>query len=130
LPIDRTGAYEGNCTSSSGSVCTVFVSSEAGRSTGAGAGARRGALGRAARFAERFAARLTGRFPPPRFALRRAAPAFRAALFFFDRPDIIFLLDLRDFTALLVLFRRFLAMRVPPENGRAYSNLIIFTFAC
>ena len=57
---------------------------------------------------------------PARFGLRRGfALSRRAALFrerldiFFDRLDI-FLLDLRDFAALLVLFRRFLAMRVPP----------------
>jgi hypothetical protein len=102
----------------------MVVSGDAGRSAGAAAGARRGALTRAVRFTDRFtdrfAARFAGRFaPPPRCALRRgfalrAEPARRAALFFFDRLDIFFLLDLRDFAALLVFFRRFLAMRVPP----------------
>jgi hypothetical protein len=34
----------------------------------------------------------------------------------------IFLLDLRDFAALLVLFRRFLAMRDPPEACPPYPR--------
>lgn len=113
--------YEGNCTSSSGSVCSGLFSIDAGRSAGAAAGARRGAVARAVRFAPPRCVRrrgLAARFVE-RFAAR-AALARRAAPFFFDRLDIfldrldVFLLDLRDFAALLVLFRRFLAMRVPP----------------
>jgi hypothetical protein len=102
----------------------MVVSGDAGRSAGAAAGARRGALTRAMRFTDRFADRFAARFAG-RFAAfaRRAEPARRTALFFFDRLDIFILLDLRDFAALLVFFRRFLAMRVPP--GEMGARILI-----
>jgi hypothetical protein len=88
--------YDGNCTSSSGSACSMFVS--AAGTAAAGAGARRGALRRgAARFALRFAVFLALRF------------AGRFAAFFFDA----FFVDLRD-VAFFAILRRFLAMRAPP----------------
>ena len=70
----------------------------------------------AARRALRAAVRLTERFP----------------VFFLDAflLDAFLLVVLRGFAVFFAIFRRFLAMRAPPVNGRAYSNLIIFQFAC
>ena len=83
----------------------MLVSGDAGCACGA-AGARRGALGRGALrrgAARRGAARRTLRF------------ADRFAVFFFDAFLDIFLLGaLRDFAAVVAVFRRFLAMRAPP----------------
>lgn len=63
---------------------------------------RRGAAGRAIRFAIRLAPRLADRFV-----------VFIFDAFFFD--------PLRDFAADFAAFRRFLAMRAPPVDKRAYS---------
>jgi hypothetical protein len=106
------------------------LSSDAGFGSGT-AGARRGALGafaagrdaiaRCARFgaARRDAARRTLRLAI-RFALRLVD---RFAVFFFDA----FLLDgLRDFAAVFAVFRRFLAMRAPPDEwARILSDKLI-----
>ena len=110
-------AYEGSCTSSSGSVCSVFVSSDAG-CAGAAAGAGRGTLRLGA------AARVELRGGVALFALRFV---IRFALLLADRlavifRDAVFVEALRDVAAVFAAFRRFLAMRAPPvENGRAYS---------
>jgi hypothetical protein len=108
----------------------MLLSSEAGFGSGA-AGARRGALDacaagrdavrRRARLgsARRDAARRTLRLAI-RFALRLVD---RFAVFFFDA----FLLDgLRDFAAVFAVFRRFLAMRAPPDEwARILSDKLI-----
>jgi hypothetical protein len=109
-----------------------LVSSDAGFGSGA-AGARRGALGAGAAgrdaiprtrlgAARRGAARRTLRLAI-RFALRFVD---RFAVFFFDA----FLLDgLRDFAAVFAVFRRFLAMRAPPDEWRVFY-LISSSSAC
>ena len=118
----RSASYDGNCTSSSGSVCSGLLSSDAGfvvvppdsrravaargvlvraalRRRGARLGAARRRAGGMARFAAGFMVRL---------ALRLAG---LFAVFFLDA----FLLDvLRDVVAVFAIFRRFLAMRAPP----------------
>ena len=104
LPIPRPSAsYEGSCTSSSATACSV-VSAAGELTAGAGRGAlrraalRRGAARRVVRFAIRFTLRLAERF----------------AVFRFDIFLDIFLLEaLRDFAAVFAVFRRFLAMRAP-----------------
>jgi hypothetical protein len=110
LPIFqfRTGVrYEGSCTSSSGSVCSMFVSSDAG-CAGAAAGAGRGTLRLGAA-----AARVELRRGVARFALRFALLlADRFAVIF---RDAVFFEALRDLAAVFAAFRRFLAMRAPPE---------------
>jgi len=114
--------YVGSCTSSNGSVCSGLVSigETAGTAAGARRTLRRGALRRGeARRAVRFAVRFAGRF-----AVRLAE---RFAVFF---RDVFLLVDLRDFAVFFAILRRFLAMRAPPVNGRAYSNLIILSLAC
>jgi hypothetical protein len=107
----------------------VLLSSDAG--FGSAAGARRGAVGadaagrdaipRRTRLgaARRGAARRTLRLAI-RFALRLVD---RFAVFFFDA----FLLDgLRDFAAVFAVFRRFLAMRAPPDEwARILSDKLI-----
>ena len=111
----------------------MLLSSDAGFGSGAAA-ARRGALGagaagrdaipRVARLgaARRDAARRTLRLAI-RFALRFVD---RFAVFFFDA----FLLDgLRDFAAVFAVFRRFLAMRAPPDEWRVFY-LISSSSAC
>lgn len=71
------------------------------------AGLRRGAARFALRFAVRFALRLADRF----------------AVFFFD---IFFFEALRDFAAVFAVFRRFLAMRAPPDEwARILSDKLI-----
>src|SRR5688572_20489188 len=95
----------------------MFVSMDDARSGCAAGLAARGALRRTARLAGRLAA-----FFVERRALRAEA-ARRDALFFFrapldlrERPDLrdILRLLLRDLDAVFAVFRRFLAMRVPP----------------
>jgi hypothetical protein len=100
------GSYDGNCTSSSGSVDAI-VSDDA-LSAGRAAAARRGAARRALRFAERLADRFAG----------RARFVRRDALIFFE-PFL--LADLRDLAAVFAFFRRFLAMRAPPSEWALYS---------
>jgi hypothetical protein len=125
LPILQSAidlCYEGSCTSSSGSVCSMFVSSDAGRA-GAAAGAGRGALRVGA------APRVELRRGVARFALRFM---LRFALLLADRcavifRDAVFFEALRDVTAVFAAFRRFLAMRAPPvEMGaRILSDKLI-----
>src|SRR5687768_3800289 len=99
----------------------MLLSSDAGRDSAAAAGARRGAdrLTGARRGAARRTARLT-----IRFALRLAD---RLTLFFRDVfRDIVLLDALRDFPAVFAVFRRFLAMRAPPDEwARILSDKLI-----
>jgi hypothetical protein len=103
----------------------MLLSSDADFGSGAAAGARRGALGGAA---GRGAVRRRARLGIARRTLRLAiffALRFvdRFAVFFFDA----FLLDgLRDFAAVFAVFRRFLAMRAPPDEwARILSDKLI-----
>jgi hypothetical protein len=121
--------YDGNCTSSSGSVCSGLVSSDDG-CAGAAAGALRGARGRGAlrRFAARRGAARRALRLTVFFALRLAD---RFAVFFFDVfPDIFLLGALRDFAAVFAVFRRFLAMRAPPVEWARVFYLISYSRAC
>jgi hypothetical protein len=113
-PIFQFGTgvrYEGSCTSSSGSVCSMFVSSDAG-CAGAAAGAGRGTLRLGAA-----AARVELRRGVARFALRFVLgfALLLADCFAVIFRDAVFFEALRDWAAVFAAFRRFLAMRAPPE---------------
>src|SRR5688500_2808274 len=81
------------------------------RSTPRFAGTRRGAARRTVRLTIRFALRL----------------ADRLTLFFRDAfRDTFLLVALRDFPAVFAVFRRFLAMRAPPDEwARILSDKLI-----
>ena len=100
----------------------MLLSSEAGFGSGA-AGARRGALDACAAGRETVLRRARLGAARRDAARRTLRLVDRFAVFFFDA----FLLDgLRDFAAVFAVFRRFLAMRAPPDEwARILSDKLI-----